>query len=121
MKKLVFIFLTIIFYVNFLNVQADSISPKDIVKTNGITYKKFSHVPFTGAVSGINKNGFLIKAIYEQGKREGISKSYHENGQLSLKANYKNDQPNGSWEWYNKNGRLTYKATYKDGKRILEK
>lgn len=120
MNKLIFTIFIIIFHLGCTSVWGETISPNDLVRSNGITYKKFGNVPFSGTVKGTNKNGFLIKAIYEQGKREGISITYHENGQLSLKANYKNDQPNGLWEWYDKNGRLTYKASYKEGKRISE-
>ena len=118
MKKLLFTILLIIFYVSCINVWGETISPKDLVRSNGTAYKKISNVPFTGLVYGINKNGFLTKTIYVKGKREGISKIYHENGQISLQATYKNDQPNGLWQWYDKNGRLTYKATYKSGKRV---
>ena len=62
----------------------------DLVKRDGIYYKKFSQVPFTGMVTGKSQGSF------KNGKREGDWVEY----------------------WYN--GQLFYKGTYKDGKVISD-
>ena len=47
----------------------------DLVKRNGLFYKKFTNEPFTGNVSGIQIGKF------KNGKRVGTWKGYYDNGQ----------------------------------------
>ena len=55
----------------------------DLVETNGLYYKKFTDVPFTGKVTG-QLNGKI-----KNGKRRGLWKIYYDNGQLRGKGNFK--------------------------------
>ena len=110
----------------------------DLVKRNGIHYKKFSNVPFSGKVTGqiqgtlknckregawitYWKNGQLRDAgNYKNGRMVGERVSYHDKGQVWLKGNYKNDKQEGAWFYFKENGERNDKlsGTYKNGKKI---
>ena len=81
---------------------------KDLVKRDGIYYKKFSTVPFTGTVKGLEQGKF------RNGKKQGLWVAYHPNGQLWAKEAYRNGKRNGHWVGYYPSGRLMFKGTYKD-------
>ena len=51
----------------------------DLVERNGVYYKKFSNVPFTGKTTGKSQGSF------KNGKEDGPLDWYYENGQLSSK------------------------------------
>ena len=55
----------------------------DLVKTDGLTYKKFTEVPFTGKTTGKYQGSF------RNGKRHGPYVTYYKNGQLNFKGTYK--------------------------------
>ena len=82
----------------------------DLVKRNGLFYKKFTNEPFTGNVSGIQIGKF------KNGKRVGTWKGYYDNGQISFLGNYEGGKRHGSWETYHSNGHLFRHEKYKDGK-----
>ena len=112
----------------------------DLVGRDGIRYKKFSEVPFTGQVEGIEqgslKNGknegpwavywdngqLFYKADYKNGKNEGSFVGYWDNGQLMAKGSFKNGLREGSWVDYNKYGSVSTDdtGTYKDGVKISD-
>ena len=87
-----------------------TINAEDLVKTDGLYYKKFTDVPFTGKVIG-KEQGYLIK-----GKWDGPYITYYDNGRISSKHNYKDGVPDGPWVSYHENGQLSSKHNYKDGK-----
>ena len=84
---------------------------KDLVERKGLYYKKFSDVPFSGKVTGLNKG------LIENGKEEGEWIAYYDNGQLSYKGNYENGKEEGEWIAYYDNGQLDSKGNYKNGKK----
>ena len=90
------------------------VSSFDLVQRDGLFYKKFSEVPFTGKVTGSDKG--LIK----NGKREGEWIGYHRNGQLYSKGNYKNGKKEGEWVEFHDDGQLASKDNYKNGKKISD-
>ena len=110
----------------------------DLVKRDGIYYKKFSDVPFSVKVTGLGngsiKNGeeegawiryrdngqLYSKGNYKNGKKEGAWISYFSNGQLMRKGNYKNGKEDGAWVEYEKDGTLDreYSGIYKNGEKI---
>ncbi len=87
---------------------------KDLVERDGLYYKKFTHVPFTGKVTGKNQGKI------RKGKKDGRWVTYHRNGQLMEKGTYKDGKLDGPWIAYYDNGQLNYKATYKNGKKISD-
>lgn len=82
----------------------------DLVKREDLYYKKFTDIPFTGKVTGL-ENG-----TFRKGNRNGEWLTFYENGQLKFKRNYKYGKPVGLWEQYHSNGQLKKRGIYKDGK-----
>ena len=107
---------------------------EDLVKRDGIYYKKFTDEPFTGEVkdradNGKFKNGqkegFWVaywnngqlrqKGDFRGGKKDGFWISYHENGQLWNKGEWRNGSREGPWITYFDDGRLYFKGDYRKG------
>ena len=88
-----------------------SVPSDDLVVRDGLYYKKFSEVPFSGKVTGL-RNGSI-----KNGKAEGEWTHYYENGQLMSTGNYKNGKQEGEWFVYYGNGQLMYKGNYKNDKK----
>ena len=88
-----------------------SVNFKDLVRRDGLFFKKRTDNPYTGKSTG-DEQGSL-----KDGKREGLWSSYYDEGQLSSKGNYKNGYSDGPWFHYYSNGQLQIKGNYKDGKK----
>ena len=88
----------------------ESVDFNDLVKRDGLYFKKRTDVPFTGITTG-DEQGLL-----ENGNRVGPWVRFHPNGQLWERGTYKNDRKEGLWVTYWSNGQLQHKGTYKDGK-----
>ena len=58
----------------------------------------------------------LREANYKNGKREGLSKSYFENGQLKEETTDENDKREGISKSYYENGQLKSEINYINGK-----
>ena len=82
---------------------------KDLVVMDGLYYKKFTDVPFTGKVTGEYQGSF------KDGKRDGPWVSYYYNGQLKWKGNYKDGKVDGPFVSYWDNGTVQSQGTSKDG------
>ena len=91
------------------NVFAESMD--DLTERDGLYYKKFTDVLFTGEVEGKEQGSI------KNGKREGSWMWFHENGQLFGKGGYEDGKEEGPMVWYYDNGQLFLKGEYKDGKR----
>ena len=110
MKKLTFTLLTCLFLLSQNVVLAETID--DLVKRDGLYYKKFTDVPFTGKVTG------QTQGKLKNGKLHGPWIRYHKNGQLSYKGTYKDGNREGAWVSYHDNGQLWEKGTYKNGVKV---
>ena len=113
----------------------ESVDFKDLVKRDGVYFKKRTDVPFTGKVTGdeqgtirngkkhgpwvkYHDNGQLeTKVTFKDGKKNGPWVKYHDNGQLWSKGTFKNGKKDGPWVKYHKNGQLRYKGTFKNAKK----
>ena len=84
---------------------------EDLVKREGLYYKKFSDVPFSGKVTGKEQGAF------KNGERAGLWIVYYDEGQLSYKGAYKDGEKEGNWVVYFEDGKLWSKGAYKEGKR----
>ena len=113
MNKTLITFFTIIFCLT--SSIGWSLDYKDLVERDGIYYKSFTDVPFTGEVTG-KKQGLL-----KNGKEEGFWTEYYFSDQVFLenKGNYKNGKKEGSWVEYHITGQLNSKGNYNNGKKIL--
>ena len=67
----------------FLPVMASAVEMSDLIERNGLFYKKFTDVPFTGKTSG------EVQFTYKDGKEHGPFEEYHKNGQLKVKVTLK--------------------------------
>ena len=111
MKHIKVLILSLIISLLSLPSWAEVVSSTDIVWREGFYYKKFTIVPFTGKVTGLD-NGRI-----KDGNREGLWILYHKNGQLYKRENYKNGRLDGSYEGYSNLGKLIAKGTLRNGKK----
>ena len=93
----------------------EEVAMEDLVEREGIYYKKFTTVPFTGKVTGQ-----MLQGQFKNGKEEGSRVWYHDNGQLFGKGDYKNGKREGPWVSYNKNGTVNeeHTGTYKNDVKV---
>ena len=84
----------------------------DLVEREGIYYKRFTDVPFTGKTTG------KIQGTFRNGKKEGLWVRYYENGQLWYETTYKDGKWNGPWVGYYPDGQISSKGTHKDDKKV---
>ena len=116
--------------------MGETVKYEELVITNGLYYKKFTNIPFTGKVTGkkqgsfkkgvmdgawveYNKDGRVSREVtYKIGKEDtSVGYRYHLNGQLRSKGTFKDGKSDGPWVIYHDNGQLAGKVTFKDGKR----
>ena len=103
--------LLVLLFISLLSSPSWSETYDDLVEREGLWYKKFTDVPFTGEITG-DTQGSL-----KNGEKEGDWVWYHENGQLWFKGNHKNDEKDGAWVRYHANGQLEYEGNYKNGEK----
>ena len=138
MNKTLITFFTILFCIT--SSIGWSLDYKDLVERDGVYYKKFTDIPFTGKVTGQEqgsiKNGkkegswiaywengqLLYKCDFKNGNLDGSYISYWDNGQLLSKGNWKNGKEEGYWVRYKEDGTVwkKYTGTYKNGKKISD-
>ena len=106
MNKTLITFFTVLFCLN--SSVGWSLEYKDLVERDGIYYKKFTDVPFTGKTTG------QVQGTFNNGKRDGSWILYYKNGQLGTKGDFKNGRKEGSWVEYFDNGQLWYEGDYKN-------
>ena len=111
MKKLTSIILILFLSLLSSPSWSETLTMDDLVQRDGLYYKKFTNVPFTGEISG-KKQGSI-----KNGMRTGKWVKYYKNGQLAYKGEYKDGKEVGEWVGYWDNGQLAYKGEYKDGMR----
>ena len=76
----------------------ESVDATELVERDGIYYKKFTVVPFTGKTTGKEQR------TYKDGELHGPWVCYVKNGQLWIKGTYKDGKMDGSWVSYRKDG-----------------
>ena len=95
--------------------KPETVNEVDLIKRkDGLYYKKYARAPFTGKREYFQGLYLVIENI-KNGKLEGLTGGFHENGQLSSKENYKNGKLEGLTEGFNEDGLCTSKARYKNG------
>ncbi|MDC1073392.1 toxin-antitoxin system YwqK family antitoxin [Gammaproteobacteria bacterium] len=86
----------------------ESYEMSELVERDGLYYKKFTDIPFTGTVTGKEQG-----TLKDGKKADGLWITYHDNGQLQSKVGYKNHLLDGPWIWYHENGQISTKGNYK--------
>ena len=115
----------------------------NLVQREGIYYKKFTDVPFTGSVEGVwpglSPGGSLVTGQLEKGlpqgvwrgydddgqllarftvvdgMLEGVSSEYFDSGTLKSSGSYSSDQKVGYWTYYFFNGVVKTRGFYDSG------
>ncbi len=90
---------------------SQSISIDDLIIRNNLFYKKFTDIPYSGKVSGI-QNGRLVV-----GERQGMWTFYYKSGQLEKKGSYNFGIKKGFWEIYWLSGQIFRQGNYVNGKK----
>ena len=106
--KILFLFISI-FFISSPS-WSETLTMDDLVERDDLYYKKFTNVPFTGEISGLENGKF------KNGKKGGEWLVFHENGQLWTTGNYKDGIKDGLWERYYEDGSLLRTETWKEGK-----
>ncbi len=110
MKKLFFISFILFSFISLPSLS-ETLTMDDLVERNDLYYKKFTDVPFTGEISGMESGKFI------RGKRNGEWLTFTLSGQLKSKVYYKKGEVVGLKGWYSEDGLLEFKGNYKDGKK----
>jgi antitoxin component YwqK of YwqJK toxin-antitoxin module len=71
----------------------------DLVEREGIYYKEFTDVPFTGKITGKK-----IQGTIRNGEKEGPWVYYHDNGQVWYERTYREGKVVGPWVDYSRDG-----------------
>ena len=59
----------------------------------------------------------MSTAHYVNGKAEGLTKSFYEDGTLQLEGEVRNEKRAGTWKWYHQNTSLETSVEFKAGKK----
>ena len=88
----------------------------DLVLREGLWYKKFTDVPFSGEIKGRISGSFI------NGKFDGLFVHYWENGQLQTKGVYKDGKKEGQWVYFFNDGTVleSMTGTYKNGVKVTD-
>ena len=102
---------TLLIFLSFPSlVLSEPVESDDLVIRDGLLYKKFTDIPFTGEVKG------KTQGRVKDGKRYGKWFEYHDNGQLRWKETYRDGKEEGESVWYHDNGQSWRKGTFRNGK-----
>ena len=85
----------------------------EVVFNKGLVYLKKDMSLLTGKINGKNYKGEFVN-----GKKEGLHRKWHDNGQLEKEGSYVNDKREGLWRFWGENGQLEKEESYLNGKLI---
>ena len=85
-----------------------------LVERDGLYFKKFSDIPYTGEYSGPLE---LETGSFVNGKPNGLWVSYYLNGQLRNKGEYQDGKRSGHWVFRRETGILYFEGSFKEGLR----
>ena len=116
---IVFSILSIYYLVNILFSSKEIVSIDKIVNRNGLAYKINSNEPFSGISEEYytGRNHQLGRKVnYKNGKQDGTTTTWYENGQQKAEVNYQNDKQDGIATAWWENGQKKTEVNYKNGK-----
>ena len=90
------------------------------VERDGLFYRGNSKEPFSGTYEAKDDSGRKYRVIFVDGKKEGLSVTWHKNGKQAHVSFYKNGQQHGLTTWWHEAGEKYKEETYQDGKLIKE-
>lgn len=71
-----------------------------------------------GTVKYFLKDTIVYEVEYFLGRKEGIGKAYHPNGQLHRRVNFKDDKKHGKLTEYSESGEILLEEFYENGEKI---
>ncbi len=86
-----------------------------------LAYLEGADTPYTGTQIIKRKNGRKNETNFKNGKRDGLSVYWNENGQKLWENNFKNGKRDGLSVSWHENGQKKREANYKDGKMVSKK
>lgn len=88
--------------------------------TNGSLAKRvdYDNDVIHGVYAEYKYNRPLKYAEYQEGKLNGVYKTFYSNGKLQQKSNYRNDKKNGKSLFYNEEEQLIMEYEYKNGEKV---
>ena len=120
MSKNIKLYILAIFLLNSIFIFSGRIiNIEDTDYKNSLVYAKGENVSFTGKILTFYEDGKLKdETMYKNGKREGLSKYYYQNGKLAVEQNFNNDgNIEGIRKDYWENGNIQEECLYKNGLR----
>ena len=82
-------------------------------------YRGEEQTPFTGWIKDLNENGTLGELTrFVNGLEDGVSYTWHDNGQRESLAFYSEGQYIGEWIFWDREGNETKRETFENGVRV---
>ena len=103
MKKLTSIILILFLSLLASPSWSETLTIDDLVQRDGLFYKKFTDVPFTGKITG------KVQGSFKDGKKEGKWFYYWDDGKLNEKGLWRDGKMFGEWQSYYKDGTKKYR------------
>jgi antitoxin component YwqK of YwqJK toxin-antitoxin module len=94
--------------------KPETVKQEDLIRRkDGLTYKKYARIPFTGVIESFDDDPQLRRREnYKNGKEDGLMELFHKYGQLLSKGNFKNGERHGFCEKFDKEGNLIEYETW---------
>ena len=93
-----------------------SIEMDEVVKRDGIFFRKFSNVPFSGNIESYHPNGQLkIIGKFTDGKKIGNWVEYYISGNKKSEGYFANGKKDGAWVYYFLNANIKEKQFFVEG------
>lgn len=98
------------------------VDQSQVYTRNGLIRLKATHELFSGYVKGKSREGYRLKRYaylkqYKDGRLDGISKFFYDNGKLESVEPYKNGELDGTVIRYYENGQKKASFSIKNGMR----
>ena len=107
MKRLTLSFTAVFFLLTIEVAWSETVKRQYLVARNGVLYKQFSDVPYTGKVSGL-WSGKVVDGI-----KVGSWKTYWMNGKLASQGKFsETGKELGFWKYYNPKGTFISKYNF---------
>ena len=89
-------------------------------RLDNLYYLKSSGVPYTGKVFEEWSGQQRVETNYIDGKLDGLSESWHENGKKAREGRFKKGKRDGVWTLYDDDGEEKSRVTYENGSLVRE-
>jgi antitoxin component YwqK of YwqJK toxin-antitoxin module len=96
-----------------------SLDESQVEERDGLVYEFAETVPFTGKVTGLFFDSRpRMECHYKNGKKDGPSTTWYQNGRVRMQSGYKAGKRDGRWVKWAKSGQIQFQKIYRDGMRV---